>query len=84
MPDTTAETTRIEPRWLDDRQQHAWRRLAAVILKLPSELEHQLQTNRADERPEHLHAYHTPTFTPSIPQHRVFVSTSFLAPEKRW
>jgi DNA-binding MarR family transcriptional regulator len=32
-----------EPRWLDDREQHAWRRLAAVVLKLPSELEHQLQ-----------------------------------------
>ena len=45
MSDTTAETTRVEPRWLDDRQQHAWRRLAAVILKLPSELEHQLQTD---------------------------------------
>lgn len=32
-----------EPRWLDEREQHAWRRLAAVILKLPSELERQLQ-----------------------------------------
>jgi DNA-binding MarR family transcriptional regulator len=30
-------------RWLTDEQQHAWRRLAAVILKLPSELERQLQ-----------------------------------------
>ena len=29
-------------RWLDDHEQHAWRRLAAVILKLPSELEAQL------------------------------------------
>lgn len=32
-----------EPRWLEDAEQHAWRRLAAVILKLPSELEAQLQ-----------------------------------------
>ncbi|MBW3621386.1 MAG: MarR family transcriptional regulator [Actinobacteria bacterium] len=31
------------PRWLDDHEQAAWRRLAAVILKLPSELEAQLQ-----------------------------------------
>jgi DNA-binding MarR family transcriptional regulator len=32
-----------QPRWLDDDEQHAWRRLAAVILKLPTELEAQLQ-----------------------------------------
>lgn len=32
-----------QPRWLDDDEQRAWRRLAAVILKLPSELEAQLQ-----------------------------------------
>lgn len=32
-----------EPRWLTDREQHAWRRLAAVLLKLPAELERQLQ-----------------------------------------
>ena len=32
-----------EPRWLDDAEQHAWRQLAAVVLKLPSELEAQLQ-----------------------------------------
>ena len=32
-----------QPRWLDDDEQHAWRRLAAVVLKLPSELEAQLQ-----------------------------------------
>ena len=32
-----------EPRWLTDDEQRAWRRLAAVILKLPSELERQLQ-----------------------------------------
>lgn len=32
-----------EPRWLDDDEQRAWRRLAAVILKLPAELERQLQ-----------------------------------------
>ena len=32
-----------EPRWLDRDEQAAWRRLAAVILKLPSELEAQLQ-----------------------------------------
>lgn len=32
-----------EPRWLTDREQHAWRRLAAVMLKLPTELERQLQ-----------------------------------------
>jgi DNA-binding MarR family transcriptional regulator len=32
-----------DPRWLDDDEQHAWRRLAAVVLKLPSELEAQLQ-----------------------------------------
>lgn len=30
-------------RWLDDRQQQAWRQLAAVILKLPAELDRQLQ-----------------------------------------
>lgn len=33
----------VEPRWLDQDEQHAWRRLAAVILKLPSELEAQLR-----------------------------------------
>jgi DNA-binding MarR family transcriptional regulator len=32
-----------EPRWLIDDEQYAWRRLAAVVLKLPSELEAQLQ-----------------------------------------
>ncbi|MFO7962000.1 MAG: MarR family transcriptional regulator [Nitriliruptoraceae bacterium] len=32
-----------EPRWLDDGEQHAWRQLATVILRLPSELEAQLQ-----------------------------------------
>ncbi len=32
-----------EPRWLDDDEQHAWRQLAAVVLKLPGELERQLQ-----------------------------------------
>lgn len=32
-----------EPRWLDDEQQHAWRQLAALVLKLPIELERQLQ-----------------------------------------
>lgn len=31
-----------EPRWLDDGEQHAWRQLAAVILRLPGELEAQL------------------------------------------
>ncbi|MBW3659860.1 MAG: MarR family transcriptional regulator [Actinobacteria bacterium] len=31
------------PRWLDDEEQAAWRRLAAVLLKLPAELEAQLQ-----------------------------------------
>lgn len=34
-----------DPRWLDDDEQRAWRRLAAVILKLPSELERQLQAD---------------------------------------
>ncbi|MDX1657651.1 MAG: MarR family transcriptional regulator [Nitriliruptorales bacterium] len=32
-----------EPRWLTENEQQAWRRLAAVVLKLPSELERQLQ-----------------------------------------
>lgn len=32
-----------EPRWLTDEQQHAWRRLVAVLLKLPVELDRQLQ-----------------------------------------
>jgi DNA-binding MarR family transcriptional regulator len=32
------------PRWLTDDEQRAWRRLAAVILKLPSELERHLQS----------------------------------------
>lgn len=32
-----------EPDWLDDREQRAWRQLAAVVLKLPTELERQLQ-----------------------------------------
>ena len=31
------------PHWLDGDEQQAWRRLAAVILKLPTELEAQLQ-----------------------------------------
>ena len=41
MTDHTPPTTR--PRWLDDAEQQAWRRLAALLLKLPSELEGQLQ-----------------------------------------
>jgi DNA-binding MarR family transcriptional regulator len=40
---TDHEDGAAEPRWLDDDQQHAWRQLAAVVLKLPSELESQLQ-----------------------------------------
>lgn len=32
-----------EPRWLDELEQQAWRKLAAVMLKLPGELEAQLQ-----------------------------------------
>ncbi|HEX9765860.1 MAG TPA: MarR family transcriptional regulator [Nitriliruptorales bacterium] len=32
-----------EPRWLDERQQRAWRSLAAVMLRLPIELERQLR-----------------------------------------
>ncbi len=31
------------PRWLDGNEQDAWRRLAAVVVRLPSELEAQLQ-----------------------------------------
>lgn len=31
------------PRWLSEDEQRAWRRLAAVILKLPAELERALQ-----------------------------------------
>jgi DNA-binding MarR family transcriptional regulator len=49
MPETTpadaddGTTPSTSSRWLTDDEQHAWRRLAAVILKLPSELEAQLQ-----------------------------------------
>lgn len=32
-----------EPRWLTDDEQHTWRRLAAVMMKLPAALERQLQ-----------------------------------------
>jgi DNA-binding MarR family transcriptional regulator len=32
-----------ETPWLDEQQQAAWRRLAAVVLKLPSELDRQLE-----------------------------------------
>jgi DNA-binding MarR family transcriptional regulator len=32
-----------EPRWLDDEQQRAWRRLVAVTMLLPSALDAQLQ-----------------------------------------
>jgi len=32
-----------EPRWLDDEQQRAWRCLVSVLLKLPVELDRQLQ-----------------------------------------
>ena len=31
------------PRWLDDAEQHAWRQLAAMLLRLPAALEVQLQ-----------------------------------------
>lgn len=41
--DTWQAAPMDQPRWLDDDEQHAWRRLAAVILKLPAELEAQLQ-----------------------------------------
>jgi DNA-binding MarR family transcriptional regulator len=37
------ETDRPAPRWLTDDEQRAWRRLAAVILRLPGALEAQLQ-----------------------------------------
>lgn len=33
------------PRWLSDHEQRAWRRLAAVVLKLPGALERQLQAD---------------------------------------
>jgi DNA-binding MarR family transcriptional regulator len=39
----TATGTPREPRWLDAAEQHAWRQLAGVILKLPSELDAQLR-----------------------------------------
>lgn len=32
-----------EPRWLTDEQQRAWRRFAAVMTRLPTELDRQLQ-----------------------------------------
>ena len=32
-----------DPRWLSDDEQRAWRSLAAVMLRLPAELESQLQ-----------------------------------------
>jgi DNA-binding MarR family transcriptional regulator len=32
-----------EPRWLSDEQQQVWRRLIAVLIKLPASLEGQLQ-----------------------------------------
>ena len=43
MTSAASDRSTSEPRWLDDAEQHAWRRLAAVVLKLPSELESQLQ-----------------------------------------
>jgi DNA-binding MarR family transcriptional regulator len=39
----TADDEAQEPRWLDHDEQYAWRQLAAVILKLPSELDAQLR-----------------------------------------
>ena len=36
-----------DARWLDGAEQHAWRQLAAVILKLPSELDAQLRRDAA-------------------------------------
>lgn len=42
-PDRSSADDPPEPIWLDDAQQGAWRALASVILKLPSELESQLQ-----------------------------------------
>ena len=33
----------VEPRWLDDEQQHTWRALAAVLARLPAALDTQLQ-----------------------------------------
>lgn len=33
----------MEVPWLDDHEQQAWRRLIAVVLRLPAELERQLQ-----------------------------------------
>jgi DNA-binding MarR family transcriptional regulator len=39
-----------EPRWLTDEEQRAWRRLAAVLLRLPAALERQLQ---GDSRMSH-------------------------------
>ncbi len=32
-----------EPRWLDDRQQKAWRSLVAVVTRLPAALDTQMQ-----------------------------------------
>lgn len=42
-PDTGRARDPGEPRWLDDAEQRAWRQLAAVLLRLPGELEAQLQ-----------------------------------------
>lgn len=33
----------VEPAWLNESEQHAWRQLATVIVKLPAMLEAQLQ-----------------------------------------
>jgi DNA-binding MarR family transcriptional regulator len=32
-----------EPRWLDDREQEAWRALVGVLIQLPAELDRQLR-----------------------------------------
>jgi DNA-binding MarR family transcriptional regulator len=42
-PDTGRARGPEDPRWLDVAEQQAWRQLAAVILKLPGELEASLQ-----------------------------------------
>ena len=39
----TAADAPQEPHWLDDAEQQAWRQLAGVLLKLPSELDAQLR-----------------------------------------
>ncbi|GAA0898877.1 MarR family winged helix-turn-helix transcriptional regulator [Virgisporangium ochraceum] len=66
----TGENDCCEPAWLDDLEIDAWRRLAAVLTVLPSELDAQMQ-RRADLNQ---FEYHVLSYLSEAPAHTLRIS----------